>query len=129
MTTKPTTETPLVRINTETFVNTGLVWFLNQLLHAFGFALAYHQDSATGTYSDFYVCRTIFRGHVEGIGDKGYERVARYLKDHAAELYTEGAYGVDEPLEGEGEDGDTTLREDFAAVYANEAVDLPALKN
>ena len=91
----PTQDTPLVRVDAKAFINTGLLWFVNRMLHAFGFAIAYDEDEATGAVEGFYVCRTSFRGYEPEIEDEGYERVARYMRDKASELYAEGEY--DEP--------------------------------
>lgn len=101
---------PLIRIDTKEFVDTGLIWLINSYLHLMGFALSYHVDEKTGEYSDFYICRTIFRGFEEPYESEGYEHVARFLKDNAARLYAEGNY----PTPGEDED-----RKDFAGNGAN----------
>jgi hypothetical protein len=93
---KPSTEKPLVKVNTKTFVDTGLVWLVNRFLHLYGFAIAYDMNEETGECSDFYVCRTIFRGFEEPFDSEGYERVARYMKENAAELYTEAEYPIAE---------------------------------
>jgi len=91
----PTQENPLVRVDARVFINTGLLWFVNRILHTFGYAIAYDEDEATGAVEGFYICRTNFRGYEPEIEDEGYERVARYLRDHATSLYIEGEY--DEP--------------------------------
>jgi hypothetical protein len=69
---------------------------MNRFLHLYGFALSYHLNEATGEYSDFYVCRTIFRGYDEPYDSEGFERVARYMKENAEQLYAEGEYPIPE---------------------------------
>jgi N-dimethylarginine dimethylaminohydrolase len=81
-------------------VDTGLLWFVNRILHAFGLAICYEVDDTTGEVTgDFYIGRTIFRGFSENIENDGYAKVAAYLRDNSKVLYTEGAYEELEPAD------------------------------
>jgi len=86
---RPSNAEPLVRILTKDFVGTGMLWFVNRILHAFGFQLSYDADPTTGALSDFYVCRTIYRGFGDAIEDEGYQNVAEYLSTTAPSLFSE----------------------------------------
>jgi ribulose bisphosphate carboxylase small subunit len=69
----------------EEFQNTGLLLFINQLLHIFGWAicLEYEDD---GTFISCYPARVNFRGFEQEQTDKAYAKVTNWMQDHALEL-------------------------------------------
>jgi hypothetical protein len=85
---------PYEREDLRTFIDTGLLWFVNRLLHMFGYALCYDEDEA-GNLSELYVSRTIFRGFEPDAENEGYAQVAQFLRDKAAELYEQADYGAE----------------------------------
>ena len=72
----------------ETFRETGLLFFINQILHAFGWCIAVEKD-IHGIVVGAYPQRTSARGFTEEGIDKGYKKVAKYLKENADELFDE----------------------------------------
>ena len=71
----------------EEFRNTGLVLFINQILHAFGWAITYEIDD--GKILDVYPARVKFRGFSEGSITKSYKNIGKYLEDNHKELFDE----------------------------------------
>ena len=72
----------------ETFRSTGLVWFINQTLHLFGWALAFEYDD-NNQLKDVYPARVKFRGFDEKINTEGYQKVSEYLERNIAQLKSE----------------------------------------
>lgn len=66
----------------------GMLWFINMILHAFGWALTVETDASDNIVAA-YPARTKFRGFCGEINDQGYINVSKYLKDNAEELYKE----------------------------------------
>ena len=71
----------------EEFKKTGLLWFVNNLLHVFGWAIVIDIDN--GKETRMYPARVKFRGFSEKHNDKGYMKVSQYMKDNAATLLSE----------------------------------------
>jgi len=86
---RPDSKHPLVKVPMREFIDTGLLWFVNRMLHVFGFALSYEEDLDTGEVTDLYICRTIFRGYGYSVEDAGYLKVADYLLEAASGLHEE----------------------------------------
>lgn len=76
----------------EEFRETGLLFFINQILHVFGWAITVTIDD--NEIKDVYPARVKFRGFDNKTVDQGYTKVTRFLKDNIDELLTEC-----EPLE------------------------------
>lgn len=76
----------------EEFRETGLLFFINQILHVFGWAITV--DIVDDEIKDVYPARVKFRGFDNKTVDRGYTKVTRFLKDNIDELLTEC-----EPLE------------------------------
>lgn len=76
----------------EEFRETGLLFFINQILHVFGWAITV--DIVDNEIKDAYPARVKFRGFDNKTVDQGYTKVTRFLKDNIDELLTEC-----EPLE------------------------------
>ena len=70
------------------FSDSGLLWWINMLLHTFGWAIAVNVEG-DGSISDVYPERVKFRGFNEKINDNGYRKVSKYLKENAEQLEAE----------------------------------------
>jgi hypothetical protein len=69
------------------FREAGLLWWINTILHMFGWAIVYEIDEDKIT--DVYPARVKFRGFGEEDVEKGYKKVSKYLLDNIAELEKE----------------------------------------
>lgn len=69
------------------FRQTGLFWWINTLLHTFGWALV--AEIKDGEVVRVYPARVGFRGFSEKVNTDGYEKVALYLADNAEKLLKE----------------------------------------
>jgi hypothetical protein len=76
----------------EEFRETGLLFFINQILHVIGWAITIDIDD--NEIKDVYPARVKFRGFDGKIVDQGYTKVTRFLKNNIDELLSEC-----EPLE------------------------------
>jgi len=79
---------PLGRREWQEFRNTGLLFFINQILHAFGWAITIVVED-NGSISEAYPARLSARGFSDESISNGYKKVAKYLKDNAENLYKE----------------------------------------
>lgn len=70
------------------FRNTGLLWFINTILHLFGWALV-TEVKKDGTVTNAYPARVKFRGFEEKDNTEGYQKVSKYLKENINELKKE----------------------------------------
>lgn len=75
------------------FRESGLLWFVNTILHTFGWAIVIEEvkypDGNGGQVveiTDVYPARVKFRGFAEEINTDGYKKVSKYLKDNVDEL-------------------------------------------
>lgn len=70
------------------FQNNGMLWFVNMILHTFGWAitLEYNNDNEI---IDVYPSRVKFRGFSDKVNTQGYINVSQYLKDNIDELLKE----------------------------------------
>lgn len=73
------------------FQNTGLLWFVNRILHVFGWAIVLQVED-DGTISDCYPARSKFRGFDSKTEQRKFEEVARFMRDNAEQLYDEAEY-------------------------------------
>lgn len=69
------------------FIDTGLLWFINQTLHLFGWAIVVEIDN--NEVINAYPARVKFRGFDEKSNRNGYKKVSKYLKDNIDELEKE----------------------------------------
>lgn len=69
------------------FKDTGLLWFINNILHLFGWAICLEMDG--GAVTEAYPARTKFRGFSEDCNSEGYKKVTQYMKDNAKILFLE----------------------------------------
>ena len=71
----------------EEFRNCGFLWFVNQILHVFGWAIVVDVDSDHVT--DVYPARVKFRGFSESVQTAGYRSVSMYLEENISEIVSE----------------------------------------
>lgn len=69
------------------FRETGLLWFINSILHLFGWAIVVEMDD--DKLIDVYPARVTFRGFDEASNTKGYTKISRYLYNEIDELLDE----------------------------------------
>lgn len=74
------------------FRATGLFWWVNNILHTFGWAIVVEQDDA-GYLFDCYPARVSFRGFTEKVNEAGFQKVSAYMKENANDLYDEAMDG------------------------------------
>lgn len=65
-----------------------LLWFVNTILHLFGWAIVVVSDDS-GDIKDVYPARVKFRGFSEEINTNGYIGLSEYMKENAEELLKE----------------------------------------
>lgn len=70
------------------FKESGLLWFINSILHMFGWAIVVELDD-NGEITNAYPSRVKFRGFSEDRNTKGYIQVSEYLKENIDELLKE----------------------------------------
>jgi hypothetical protein len=68
----------------EEFRETGLLWFVNTTLHAFGWVICIEKDK--GMIIDVFPARIHARGFSEQSNTNGYRKITHYLKEHIDEL-------------------------------------------
>lgn len=82
-------EKPMVdKKSWEEFRESGLLWWINNTLHTFGWALVYDFDK-DGKLVSVYPARVRFRGFSAEATEKGYISVSKYMKDNAEQLFKE----------------------------------------
>ena len=69
------------------FKKTGLLWFINTILHAFGWAIIVEMENKT--IKDVYPARIKFRGFNEKSNTEGYQKLSKYMRDKGENLYEE----------------------------------------
>ena len=70
------------------FRESGLLWWINMILHTFGWAIVIELDE-NGEITKAYPARVKFRGFEEGNNSMGYQQVTKYMVDNAEELLRE----------------------------------------
>lgn len=71
------------------FQETGLLLFINQILHVFGWAIVYDKDPETKEVIDVYPARVKFRGFSAESTGNSYKKISKYLVSNAEELLKE----------------------------------------
>lgn len=71
----------------EEFRDSKLLWFMNTILHTFGWAIVVESDG--GVITDVYPARVKFRGFSEKINTEGYIGLSKYIKENCEELLKE----------------------------------------
>lgn len=70
------------------FRDSGMLWWINMILHTMGWAIAYNVDD-DGNITDVFPARVKYRGFSDKNNSEGYIKVSKYMKDNAAELLEE----------------------------------------
>lgn len=70
----------------EEFRSSGLLWFINSILHAFGWAIVIERN---GDEETAYPARVKYRGFSEESNTNGYRKLTQYLKDNVDDLLKE----------------------------------------
>lgn len=71
----------------EEFRDSGMLWFINMILHTFGWAICV--DVVEGEFVGAYPARVKFRGFTEEINTTGYQRISKFMKENSEDLYNE----------------------------------------
>lgn len=66
------------------FQEVGLLWWINMLLHTFGWAIVL--EIHDGNIKRVYPARVRFRGFGEQHNTDGYRKISSYMKDNAEQL-------------------------------------------
>jgi hypothetical protein len=70
------------------FRQCGLLWFVNVILHTFGWALVVDIDD-NGEITNCYPARVKFRGFDTNSNTKGYIAISEYLKNNINDILEE----------------------------------------
>lgn len=80
---EPIKEVPMVdRRSWEEFKSKKLLWWINRILHTFGWAIVVIQE-ADGTISDVYPAKVTFRGFPEASEEAGFKGIAKLINEDA----------------------------------------------
>ena len=74
--------------NWSEFRDAGMLWWINMILHTFGWAIVVEIDN-DNNITNAYPARVKFRGFSEKHNSKGYEDVSKYLNNNIFELLKE----------------------------------------
>jgi len=78
----------VVRKTWNEFRQAGLLWWINMILHTFGWAIVVNLGN-NGEVIEAYPARVKFRGFSEQNNDEGYTAVSEYMNVNAAILADE----------------------------------------
>lgn len=70
------------------FRDNGLLWWINTMLHTFGWAIVFEFDE-NKNITNVYPARVKFRGFGDKQIEEGYQKVSKYMIENAEELYKE----------------------------------------
>lgn len=70
------------------FKDSGLLWWINTLLHTLGWAIVFEYDEKRNI-TDVYPARVKFRGFDERTNESGYKNIGKFIKENANELFKE----------------------------------------
>lgn len=84
----PTNDRPLVERPWEEFQAAGLLWWVNRILHLFGWAIVVVMDD-DGKVERTYPARTTFRGFDPSLEVQGFQRLTGHLAESIAQLSRE----------------------------------------
>jgi len=65
-----------------TFLDSGLLMLVNQILHAFGWVICVVTDDATGKAVSAFPCRTKMRGFTEEATTSGYKKIGKFIAEN-----------------------------------------------
>ena len=77
----------IVEKSWEEFRDSGFLWWVNMILHTFGWAITVKMED--GKVIDAYPARVKFRGFGEKNNKEGYIKVSQYMKENVSELLEE----------------------------------------
>ena len=69
----------------KSFKDAGMLWFVNRILHVFGWAIVAEVDHK-GKILTVYPARCKFRGFGTKTERQGFQRVSRYIAKHSKQL-------------------------------------------
>ena len=69
------------------FQDTGLLWFINSILHMFGWSIVIIEDK--GEIIEVCPARVDFRGFPEKSNSNGYRKVSKYLQENIDDIVKE----------------------------------------
>ena len=75
------------RISWKEFRDSGMLWWVNMILHTFGLAIVFEMED--GEIKDVYPARVKYRGFGEKNNTEGYIKVSEYINKNAAILLDE----------------------------------------
>lgn len=70
------------------FKECGLLWWINMILHTFGWAIVISYDE-NNEIIEVFPARVRYRGFSESINTKGYINISKYLNENSEELLSE----------------------------------------
>jgi hypothetical protein len=70
------------------FRDSGLLWWINTLLHTFGWAIVFEFDEE-GQIKRVFPARVKFRGFSEECNSEGYQKISAFMKENAKDVYNE----------------------------------------
>lgn len=71
----------------EEFKENGLLWWINMILHTFGWAIVFEYENSKVV--NVYPARVKYRGFAEQNNTEGYIKVSQYLKDNVDNILKE----------------------------------------
>ena len=77
----------IVEKSWEEFRDSGFLWWINMILHTFGWAITVKMED--GKVVDVYPARVKFRVFGEKNNTEGYIKVSQYMKENVSELLEE----------------------------------------
>lgn len=77
----------VTKISWKEFRDSGMLWWINMILHTFGLAIVYGMED--GEIKDVYPARIKYRGFDVKNNTEGYIKVSKYINDHSGELLKE----------------------------------------
>lgn len=83
---------PVTKKTWDDFRAAGLLFFVNSLLHVFGWALVVEVDTDSGLVTNCYPARVTFRGFDEQSQTEEHIKLANYLAETAVEFPEEANY-------------------------------------
>lgn len=73
----------------EEFRDSGLFWWINTLLHTFGWAIVIEMNKESGKIVSAYPARVKFRGFDEESNSEGYKKLSQFMVKNAKQLEDE----------------------------------------
>lgn len=80
--------TMIERRSWEEFRGAGLLWWINRLLHTFGWVIV-AEVQPDGRVTDMYPARTKFRGFSASVESEGFQALSEHIVENAATLRDE----------------------------------------